>query len=367
MDKKILSTVMAAALAAPMAVMADTTVFGLLSTSIDAVDVQGGTDDINMNSTTSSIGFKGKEDLGNGLKAMFKIDFQYDTTERNRASGGTPGGSVNSITDRDQWVGLGADWGSIKFGTISTGYKSTGAMIDPLYRTSAQARGLGLQSALHEGAGEDGQGRMTNHVRYDTPNMNGFKGVIDYSFDSKDATDSNDAYAFTGIYKNGPVLGFASYITSNNGGDDYAWKIGGSYAVSDEFKVFGQYEGDGGLISQAEKAGTAKLTAQNATGDGLDIWHLGGAYSTGNNTLYFAYGQGDDSTYSGTANSSDYSTWTLAAVHSFSKRTNVYGGFNRRSCDGNSGTTCSAVGSISGLGANGGDIDVFTLGMTHKF
>ena len=37
----------------------------------------------NMVCTTCSFGFQGSEDLGNGLKAIFLIDFQYDTTERN--------------------------------------------------------------------------------------------------------------------------------------------------------------------------------------------------------------------------------------------------------------------------------------------
>ena len=84
MIKKILPTMIGVALAGGMtAAAADVTVFGHIDTSYDATDVDGGSDDQNLNCNTCSIGFKGSEDLGNGLKAIFKIDFQYDTTERN--------------------------------------------------------------------------------------------------------------------------------------------------------------------------------------------------------------------------------------------------------------------------------------------
>lgn len=337
MEKKLLSTAIAGALAASMSVAAnaDVTLFGHLDTSLDYTDVSGVGDDINMNCTTCSVGVKGSEDLGNGLQAIFKLDFQFDMTERNRASGGTPGGSVNSITDRDQWVGLGGGFGKVRFGTISTGYKSTGAMIDPLYRTALQARGFGLQSGLHLGAGENGEGRMTNHVRWDSPSMSGFQVIGDYSFDSNDATDGDDAYALTGLYDNGPILGYASYISSNNGGDDSAWKIGGSYTMG-SFKAFGQYEVDDGLISNT--------AVQNNNVDGADVWHLGGTFTMGNNMLYLAYGEAEDDSN----NTGEQDSWTLAATHSMSKRTMVYTGWN-----------------TTDMG--GADSDQFSVGIKHKF
>ncbi len=81
MKKKLLPAMMGVALTSGMtAAVSDVTLFGHIDTSVDATDIDGGSDDINMNCTTCSVGFKGSEDLGNGLKAIFKIDFQYDTT-----------------------------------------------------------------------------------------------------------------------------------------------------------------------------------------------------------------------------------------------------------------------------------------------
>jgi predicted porin len=168
---------------------ADVSLFGHIDTSIDATDQDGGSDDQNFSCTTCSIGFKGSEDLGNGLKAIFSLDFQYDTVNRNNGKvsqskktgvtvtsggGSTPAavvtnvsGSADSITDRDQWLGLAGNFGQVRVGTISTVYKSHGAMLDPFYRTALQGRDRGLQSRFHNGAGDNLEGRATNTARND--------------------------------------------------------------------------------------------------------------------------------------------------------------------------------------------------------
>ncbi|MAT64690.1 MAG: hypothetical protein CMN57_03500 [Gammaproteobacteria bacterium] len=360
MEKKLLSTAIVGALAASMslAANADVTVFGHLDTSMNATDADGGTDDINMDCTTCSVGFKGSEDLGNGLKAIFKLDFQFDMTERNTASSGNAdGNNASQIRDRDQWLGMAGNFGKVRFGTISTGYKSTGAMIDPLYRTALQARSRGLQSDMHNGAGENGQGRMENHVRYDSMSMGGFKAIVDYSFDSTDSPTNrdDDAYGLTGLYENGPILGYASYVTNDQGGEDSAWKLGGSYAMG-AIKVFGQYEVDDGLISSfgSETPGVTNNI------DGADVWHLGGTFTMGNNMLYLAYGQGDERS----DNTGGYDSWTLAATHNMSKRTMIYTGYTTTDCDDATGTT---VTSLCTNTASGGDVDQFSVGIKHKF
>ncbi|MBD3394403.1 MAG: porin [Chitinivibrionales bacterium] len=351
MEKKLLSTAIAGALAASMsfAATADTTVFGNVNVSIDSVDVDGGTDDLNMSSNTSAVGFKGSEDLGGGLKAIYKIDFQFDATERNAGGG---------ITDRDQWVGLAGNFGKVRFGSISTSYKSHGAKIDPIYRTSLQGREHGIQSRLHRGAGEVG-GRMTNHVRYDSPDFQGLGFTVDYSFDRGTTATDNDTYGIGGHYSNGPILVFADYLTSDEGGSDDAWKIGGSFKMG-MLGFYAQYEGDGGLIAQAP--GVAGGTAEDA-----DVWHIAGSYTMGNTLLYAAYAQGDDT--GSAAGSTEYDAWTLAADHHLSKRTDVYAGFNQVDCDSASCVT-SATGSEgvpATVGAGGGEIDFFSVGVRHKF
>ena len=339
MIKKILPAMIGAALVAGVTnVAADVTAMGHIDTSIvyQDLDLSGVDSTTNLVCTTCSFGFKGSEDLGNGLSAIFKIDFQYDTTERN--AGG-------SLTDRDQWLGLKTgNLGQLRIGTISTSYKSHGAMIDPVYRTSVQGRDVGLQSVLQKGAGDAGQGRATNTFRYDSPTFAGFMVTGHYTMQSDNGiTDTDNPWGLGGQWKAGGFLVFADYITSDAGGDDDAYKVGGRFGFSN-FAVFGQYEVDGGLISANEG-----IQVVPGTGDGGDVWFLGGTAGFGNNLIYAAYGQGDDS--DAVAFDTGYDSYEIVGVHSLSKRSKVYAGYAGLDPD----------------GSNASRIDTFTLGMKHTF
>jgi predicted porin len=385
MTKKLLPTMIGVALAGGMAAaQADVTVFGHIDTSVVASDnyTTAGQSENSFVCTTCSIGFKGSEDLGNGLKAIFSIDFQYDTTKRNTGKASsksvevttaTPGGGTttvdivtsvsdtSSITDRDQWLGLAGSFGQVRVGTISTSYKSHGAMLDPAYRTVIQQRDWGLQSVLHTGAGEKGQGRATNTVRYDTPDWNGLQGTAHYTLNSDERGQSFNAWGAGAQYSNGGLLVFADYITANasddvtNNGDDDAYKVGAKYTLGN-FAVFGQYEVDGGLISAGNTLyGYLRGSGIASIGDGADLWMLGGTYTMGNNTLYGAYSSSDDADDARLANGASvdtgYDAWEVGAIHSMSKQTLVYLGY----------------GDISYNENNADDSTGFALGMKHKF
>ena len=333
MMKKQLPILLAAALAGGMGVAtADVAVFGHIDTSLDYEDADGGGGDfINMNCTTCSFGFKGSEDLGNGLKAMFKIDFQYDTTERNG------GGQTGSLTDRDQWLGLGGVFGQLRAGTISTVYKSHGAMLDPIYRTALQQRDRGLQSDLHRGAGEEGEGRATNTLRYDTPTWNGLGAGAHYTVQTEDQDNPNadSPWGIGGQWQGGSFLVFADYITSDAGGDDSAWKVGGKYDLG-MFSFFAQYEGDDGLISALGDNQT------DGSGDGANTWMLGATATLGNSMAYLGFGRGEEG--SGGSTASYYNAWQLVGTHHMSRRTMLYGGYSELRCDQQDNDVCSAIG-----------------------
>jgi predicted porin len=396
MIKKILPTMIGAVLAAGMpTAVADITVFGHIDTSVDYVDQDGGFDATNMNCNTCSIGFKGSEDLGNGLKAIFKIDFQYDTTERNNGkikqskkshsavtevltdselvegvgvdpvlavtkvvdversfTAVTNVSSTDSIIDRDQWLGLSGNFGQVRFGTISTLYKSHGAVLDPYYRTAQQQRDRGLQSDLHRGAGERGQGRAEDTIRYDSPSWGGLQVGATYTMQTDFGQSTDHPFGVGGSYKNGPFLVFADYITSDEGGDDSAYKLGGKFNLS-MFSFLAQYEFDDGLISArgANQVG--------GDGDGADTWMLGATAKMGNAMAYFGYGHGADGDSGSIA--SKYDVWQLVASYNFSKRSMLYGGVSMIDCDHGDNNVCSAVKN------SGGDDQKLSFGMKHKF
>jgi predicted porin len=366
MTKKLLPTVIGMILAGGMAVVqADVQVMGHIDESLNYINggeindgthanyysplVAKGSNNTDLVCTTCSIGFKGSEDLGNGLKALFFLDWQYDIN----------GNDNGGLTGRDQYLGLGGNFGTLKFGTMSTVYKAYGAMIDPVYRTIAQQRNIGLQSNLHNGRGDTGEGRATNTVGYNSPDWNGLSLDATYTIQPDSTTPRHDNPFSAGIsYENGGLLGYVTYITNMAGNDDAATAVGAKYTINN-FSLFGQYEFDMGLITDSA---TGTLGQDNA-GDGADVWMVGGTYTMGSNMLYAGYGEDlrartNDSTIDpvtglpiGKVVANDFQSWELVGVHNFSKRTLAYLGY-------------------VGSNPNQNNVDtfnLFTVGMKHTF
>ena len=323
MNKNLISFAVAAVLAGGVTMAqanSNVTVYGKVLMSINNVDDFAGDSDTVMDSRRGfgAIGVKGSEDLGNGLTAMFQLEY------------GTEPAQADTFTGRDQWLGLKGDFGAVRFGAMSTNYKMSGSKLDPFWRTSLDSRDTGLMSSLHSGNGEQGQGRATNTMRYDSPSFNGAKVVANYTLDS--GFDEEDGYGIGLHYDQGPLFASVDYINNGVDGEDDAWKLGAKYSM-DAFAVYGHYE-QGGLVSSFTGAGESDA----------NLWHLGGSFTMGSTMLYAAFGQGDDD--AGT----EYDSWTLAAKHNMSKRTSVYGGFARVDVDGLNEES-----------------DLFTVGMVHNF
>ena len=348
MNKKLLATAVGLVLAGGMGLAsADVKLYGQIDVSVDGFDdEQTDTDDVNLNSNTSAIGVKGSEDLGNGLEAFFKVEYQTDITND---SGG------NGWNGRDQYIGLGHEAaGKLAFGTMSTAYKAQAAKIDPFYRTSLQARDVGLQSALHSGKGEEGHGRATNTIGYTSPNWGGLGLIATYTLDSDEndgpgGTNEDDdpwsvGASFSGF---GGLYAFVSYVTTNSNGDDDATQIGAQYTMG-AFEVHGIYEIDGGLITLRQYGSAEPGSNTAGSGDGADVWSVGGTWTIGNNVIGADYGQGDEADDPAVLND-DYNVWRIAAYHKFSDRTRVYAGY---------------------AGADRSDLDdlsVWSIGARHNF
>lgn len=356
MNNKRLTAMLGLLLAGGMSgtASAEVALYGQIDVSIDAVDRDnvGNSRDINLGSNTSAIGVKGSEDLGNGLNAFFKIEYQTDVANDNNGDG---------WNGRDQYLGMGTDrFGKLTLGTMSTAYKSDAKALDPMYRTRIEARSVGMQSILHKGKGEEGEGRATNTARYDTPNFAGFSATGHYTFDS-DANDGNDDDPWgAGMrYQRGNIYAFADYITNGGSGDSDAWQFGGKYTWG-AANFWGMYEVDGGLIS-------TQTWGTNNDGDGADVWTLGASYDFLGALLAFRYGQSKDGNFSsgGQQIHTEYNTWSLSGQYKFSKRTQMYAGFSEQDCDkGNQGST--VVNDLKFCQVPGED-DIFTLGMRHNF
>jgi len=314
MKKSLLTIAAAATMVAPAIAMADATLYGNVHLSINDFD---SAEELDMTSNTSAIGVKGSEALGDGLKAIYKAEFQLDSAE-----GGFNGGATgDALTQRDTFVGLKGGMGTVKFGTYSSNYKQLGGKVDPLYRTRLEGRGfLGTQSSLLHGGRGITRGRSTNTLQYTSPKMGGAQLVLN-------TTISGAAEETSGVgvrWSNKNVLAFLDHIKND---ESDATKFGGKYHTK-AFSVGLQYE-----------------MLDDGAGSEQDILFLSGMYNINkNNAIILTAGQvdpdgGDETT--GVA---------LAYNHKLSKMTNVYVGYGDRSSD-----------------AVGVDDDLLTAGIKKKF
>ncbi len=327
MKKRFLVAAIAATLVSPLAAYANATVYGNAHVSIDSKDSD--VDGPNMNSNTSSIGVKGKEDLGGGMTALFKIEFQVDVDDRNK------GDAASSLTDRDQWVGLKSGMGTVKLGTMSNNYKQMGGKIDPMYRTQLEGRGmLGMQSKLHGGAGQNG-GRSTNTIQFISPMMGGVQAVFNTTF-----SGTKDETMGLGIrYTAKNIVAYFDYLdVQQAGGNNSIAAVGTSEAA---FKVGGAYTMD------ALTLGLQYESAEDVVGS--NITFVSANYQMNDNdNVALSLGDVDRKD-----NASTDMGYAVMYNHNMSKRTNVYAGYGDNASTGD--------------GVTGNDDQVITAGIRHKF
>jgi predicted porin len=113
-----------------------------------------------VNDRNSRLGVKGSEDLGNGLKAIYKMEFAVHV------------GSGDTITNRNQYVGLAGGFGTVLMGRHDTPTKMIQAK--DLFNDG----GLTDNKTIAGGLGVMGKGmenRLSNVVAYVSPSFAGVK------------------------------------------------------------------------------------------------------------------------------------------------------------------------------------------------
>jgi len=267
MKKNMIALAVAAAFAAPVAMADAPTVYGKLNLNINATEGK----DASVNSTASRLGIKGSEDLGNGLKAVYKVEFALNEVADNSSSSYTAGvytpaagdaaatytpGSASfgkgTISSRNQYLGLAGGFGTVLMGRHDTPLK----MSQPSDLFNDGAADL---SKLTNGV-TSGEDRKTDVLAYVSPTFSGVKLIAATVMDAKKGSSDAASVALTyGSTKKGLYLAAAN--TSNT-----------DYSVT---RLSAQYK-TGGLI----------VNAMNNTADGSDttegnFTHIQAAYKMG--------------------------------------------------------------------------------------
>jgi predicted porin len=320
MNKKLVTLAVAAAMAAPAAAMADAVLYGKLNVAIEYIDQDNGYEGWGLSGNqgfsnpANRIGVKGSEDLGNGLKAIYQVEFGISLTNDN---GKKPTSGDESVTMRNSYVGLASNWGTVLMGRHDTPLKISTGPLDLFADTLADYNNTVGFNDL----------RVDNVVAYISPSFSGFQfagavhaggGAMVSGNYNEDVDSLAEAYSLAGIYKNGPWYASLAYesIADDMGsteamrdacldcfGDFDKWRVGLGILDWNGFTLTGIYENwDPALfVEDAE----------------VDLWQIQAGYAFNNFMVKGMYGNTDYDSY-------DQDTWAVGADYNFSKRTKAF-------------------------------------------
>jgi predicted porin len=378
MSKKLLAAAIAAALA-PAAVMAEASNvtiygridYGFMSRGGDSGGASQAGRTGRMNDFedgiggTNRFGFRGNEDLGNGLKAIYEFEFGFS---------GDSGTSFGATTNRHSWVGLEGAFGTVLGGRVDGARYSFVGQYDPFKNQTVGNAGslFGVTSGLGQAD------RADNAIVYITPELApGLKFLGAYTTSllaeagsgaiaGQDVeTGDTPLYAIAALYNNGPLsvtLDYENLQIKKRG-------VGGSDLEFDLYVAGASYDfGVVKLSAYYEK--TQGDDAQSKLVSDGDGWLIGlSAPVTSAITLKASYVKANDDR----AAQSDCSKWALGGEYAFSKRTSAYAGYAKIDNDRNavcsisknaSGTSGTSTGGVSG---NGYGDSGFNIGLAHTF
>jgi predicted porin len=334
MKKSLIALAVAGVVSAPaFAATANVDVYGVMNAAVSYVDDQpSDINDIQFSTFGSRIGFKGAEDLGGGMKAIWQIESSINFEEQN-----------GNLSGRNSFVGLSGGFGTALIGNHDTPLKMVGRTVDLFGDTIGDSRNV-------MGGGSDT--RAKNVVAYISPDMSGFGIAAAYSTDldtsgSAGDADNSGVYNLNATYNNGPLFLGLGY---GDGDGHEALGLGAHVRLAAGFtmgalKFVGQYD---------------MLEDDTAEGKDYDAWMAGAAYSMGAITLKANYmeGEWDNSNL-------ERNQFNIGADYAMSKRTKLYAVYT----DGENVVLGGGAGSSDQIpsGVAGGDVSGLSLGMVHTF
>ena len=335
----------------PSFAQSSVTMYGIVDTGVTYVDnIAGGssTQVRSGNLLTSRLGFRGTEDLGGGLKALFNLEsgIAVDT-----------GSIQGNFFARQAWVGL----GSASFGDIKLGRQLP--TISDLFIGSQQAPYLGNAAAAIDGAALAAgssvarfnnmtQTRVDNAIKYQSPGLSGFK--VHAMAALGEVAGSNSAgriLSLGGSYSSGSIDAALAYH------EKQCPDAGGCAAGKDKDKIFGvggSYKFNGNRIGVVY---TSQKNALNVAGNNADVLDLLLLVPVGQMVLGAGYQHLNDKT----ALNQDTSQINLAANYLLSKRTRIYTLYSHQSVK-NGGKA-----GMYSVTSSKGKQNQFSVGILHTF
>lgn len=280
----------------------------------------------------SRLGFRGVEDLGDGLKAFFQLEAGVAPDSGSAGGSTSLNSSGSSFFNRGAYVGLShAAYGEIRLGRQETLTRENAVKINDISGDSQFALTESLESstdAVGKGSRPLFQNfgtRVDNAIRYTTPVFGGLQAsaIVGLSERTKAGTAPNTFKAanYRGVglvYTAGPLALDLLYedLSKGQAGDgsyNNTTTVGGSYDFGIA-KVAAAYQHTNNLGSQ--------LPSAVLGGNDVDAWNIGVAVPVNAFTFKAQY-TGSNLDRSG-ASSLSQNKYGASVQYAFSKRTTVY-------------------------------------------
>lgn len=373
MQKKIIALAIASALTAPAA-FADTsnmTVYGVLDAdfvSVKSSTVAAGqvTSRTRLDSNASRLGFKGSEDLGDGLQAIYQIETRVNLSG-NETGGG--GGVFSGL--RNTNVGLKGNMGTVFVGHWDTPFKTSHNPVELFDNSSIATATATLGNAGTAVAGSGFSLRENSSVQYWTPVMSNFQGKLAYSAHNtvaKTTTENPSVMSLSAAYDDGAIYAALAYeqhtdlrnSALNTNAKDSGTRLVAAYSFAENkaAKVGLTYE-HLNFTNGATLAGGALNNALNGT---RNAWELSGKYNFGTSNLGAFYTRVGDL---GTNVNTGANQFSLRYGYSFSKRTELYGLYTQISNKAAGTYNFNDVAVVPS--AAGAKVSGFGVGLRHAF
>jgi len=398
MQKKIIALAIAGLASTAAFAQTNVTIYGVADATFDSVKATGGTnnpttgahsaaerlDYNNRNRVTSNssyIGFKGVEDLGNGLKAVFQFE---SSVSQDVGTGGN--------NNRDSFVGLAGGFGTIVAGNLTGPTRALGAKFD----VNSGATGIGANTALlgklggGSGAGHFDQ-RITNAIAYVSPTVGGFSGAVAYStgftttgltghesMGADNTNQGNTAWTMGLNFETGPIYVGYAYTAVNaagNGSMAADGLVGTGVATGwnkvDDHRLGVMYKAAFG------QAGVMYDRARVDPTSGSDLkqntWYLSGKFNLGKGAVIAQWGHAGD-VKGNNVDKEGANHYVAGYEYSLSKRTVLKAIYSRINNKNNAnydylyGVSApnSTATAAAGL-ADGSQVSGFSVGLRHSF
>ena len=306
--------------------------------------------------SASRTGFRGQEDLGGGLSAIFTLETgtKIDTGALD---------ATNTLFNRQAFVGLKSKAGTITVGRQYTPYHNALVQVADPFGTGY----AGTSKNLFPDWGSNV--RTSNTVTYKSPKVNGFDGELAYSAGEQEDSSSGRQFGGAAGYANGPLAVRVAYNQKNTDvaatattpairrGEGRNILLAASWQFS-RVKLHAMYGIDKGdnstqLPNPNNPYGGVPATAST---DGRSAL-LGVSAPVGGGTLMASAMHKDDRTHF----NQDANAWGIGYLYPLSKRTGLYAAYARIDNRNGAGYTV-ANNSESGTGDTG-----WNLGIRHAF